>query len=123
MLTAGHTAGNTSQFYCKFCPKTNKKAFIFFFHDFIYLFLRDTEAQTQAEGEAGSLRGAQCGTPSQDPGSCPEPKANAQPLPPVAQEGFYLDSHGQHYLVHSVRREGCQVLSEVLGIPLIMKRV
>ena len=32
--------------------------------------MRDTqrEAETQAEGEAGSLQGAQCGTPSQDPG-------------------------------------------------------
>ena len=42
-----------------------------FFKDFIYLFMRDTvkEAETQAEGEAGSLRGAQCGSPSQDLGS------------------------------------------------------
>ena len=32
--------------------------------------MRDTqrEAETQAEGEADSLRGAGCGTPSQDPG-------------------------------------------------------
>ena len=31
---------------------------------FIYLFMKDTkrEAETQAEGEAGSLWGAQCGT-------------------------------------------------------------
>ena len=36
----------------------------FFFLDFIYLFMRDTEreAETQAEGEAGSPWGAQCGT-------------------------------------------------------------
>ena len=36
---------------------------------FIYLFLRDTEreTETQAEGEVGSLRGAQCGTQSRDP--------------------------------------------------------
>ena len=32
---------------------------------FIYLFMR--EAETQGEGEAGSLQGAQCGTRSQDP--------------------------------------------------------
>ena len=40
-----------------------------FFRDFIYLFMRDTqrEAETQAEEEAGSLWGAQCGTWSQDP--------------------------------------------------------
>ena len=36
----------------------------FFFKDFIYLFMRDTEreAETQAEGEAGSMQGTQCGT-------------------------------------------------------------
>lgn len=36
---------------------------------FIFLFMRDTqrEAKTQAEGEAGPPRGAQCGTRSQDP--------------------------------------------------------
>ena len=40
--------------------------FFLFKKDFIYLFMR--EAETQAEGEAGSLRGAGCGTRSQDPG-------------------------------------------------------
>ena len=39
----------------------------FFFKDFIYLFMRDTEAETQVEGEAGSLQGAQCGIWYQDP--------------------------------------------------------
>ena len=34
----------------------------------------------QAEGEAGSLQGARTGTGSPDPGSHPEPKADAQPL-------------------------------------------
>ena len=33
---------------------------------FIYSW-RHTEAETQAEGEAGSMQGAQCGTRSQDP--------------------------------------------------------
>ena len=33
--------------------------FSFFFLDFIYLFMRDTEGrETQAEGEAGSSQGA-----------------------------------------------------------------
>ena len=41
---------------------------------------REREAETQAEGEAGSPQGAQCGTRSQTPGSRPEPKADAQPL-------------------------------------------
>ena len=36
----------------------------FFLKDFIYLFMRDTgrEAEIQAEGEAGSMQGARCGT-------------------------------------------------------------
>ena len=48
------------------------------FKDFINL----REAETEAEGEAVFLRGARCGTRSQDhdPGSCPELKADAQPL-------------------------------------------
>ena len=41
---------------------------MFFFNDFIYLFLRDRErereAETQAEGEAGSMQGAWRGTQS-----------------------------------------------------------
>ena len=43
----------------------------FFFLRF-YLFIHERhtqrEAETQVEGEAGSLRGAQCGTRSQDSG-------------------------------------------------------
>ena len=42
------------------------KRIFFFYKDFIYLLMRDTqgerEAETQAEGEAGSMQGAQCGT-------------------------------------------------------------
>ena len=38
--------------------------FICLFKDLIYLFMRDTEkeAETLAEGEAGSLQGARCET-------------------------------------------------------------
>ena len=38
----------------------------FFKKYFMYLFMRNTkrEAETQAEGEVGSLWGARCGTPS-----------------------------------------------------------
>ena len=34
--------------------------YYYYFQDFIYLFMRDTqrEAETQAEGEAGSMQGA-----------------------------------------------------------------
>ena len=44
--------------------------------------MRDTqrEAETQAEGETGSSEGARCETRSQTWGSCPEPRADAQPL-------------------------------------------
>ena len=42
----------------------------------------EREAETQAEGEVGSMLGARYGTRSQDPGSHPEPKADAQPLSP-----------------------------------------
>ena len=46
--------------------------------------MRDTqrEAETLAEGEAGS----------RTPGSCPEPKADTQPLshPDVAKWGFFF---------------------------------
>ena len=43
-----------------------------------YLFLR--EAETQAEREAGSLGEPNVGLDPRTPGSCPEPKAEAQPL-------------------------------------------
>ena len=33
---------------------------------FIYLWETQKEAETQADGEAGSMQGAWCGTPSQD---------------------------------------------------------
>ena len=44
--------------------------------------MRDTErgAETQAEGEVGSLQEAQCGTRSLVLGSCPDLKADVQPL-------------------------------------------
>ena len=48
--------------------------------DFIYLFTRDTEreseAETLAEGEVGSMQGARCGTQLGTTVSCPELKAD-----------------------------------------------
>ena len=43
--------------------------FVYFFKDFIYLSMRDIEreAETQAEGKAGSMQGARCGTLNQGP--------------------------------------------------------
>ena len=49
-----------------------------FFKDFIYLFMRDTEreAETQAEGEEGSMhREPDVGFDPRSPGSRPRPKA------------------------------------------------
>ena len=54
--------------------KTRNTQFIhsdsFFKKYFIYLFMRNTErgAETQAEGEAGTLQRARCGTQTRDPG-------------------------------------------------------
>ena len=39
-----------------------------FFFFLIFIYSWETEAETWAEGEAGSLQGARCGTWSQDPG-------------------------------------------------------
>ena len=41
---------------------------------------RGGEAETQAEGQAGSLRGAHEGLDPRTPGSQPESKADVQPL-------------------------------------------
>ena len=46
--------------------------------------MRDTqrEAETQAEGEAGSLWAARCGTRSRDPGITSWAEGGAKPLSP-----------------------------------------
>ena len=51
---------------------------ISFFLRFYLLLIheKEREAETQAEGEAGSMLGLDPGTP----GSCPGPKADAEPL-------------------------------------------
>ena len=41
---------------------------------------REREAETQAEGEAGSMQGAQCGTRSQDSKITPWAEGGAKPL-------------------------------------------
>ena len=82
--------------------------------DFIYLFMRDSEreAETQAEGEAGSLQGAQCGLDPKTPGSCPEPKADAQ----------LLSHPGVPYLASSVRRHPWPAYSAHCIYPLNIPR-
>ena len=55
--------------------------------------MKDTEreAETRAEGEAGSMQGARRGTRSRILGPRPEPKADAQPLShPGAPPAFFL---------------------------------
>ena len=42
-----------------------------FFKTLLFIPEKDKEAETQAEGEAGSPWGARCGTRSQDPGIMP----------------------------------------------------
>ena len=41
---------------------------------------REREAETQAAGEAGSMQGVQCGTPSGDSRITPWAKGGAKPL-------------------------------------------
>ena len=60
-------------------------SFFFFFlkiYLFIYLFMRDTErkAETQEEGEAGSMQGARHGTRSCDSRITPWTEGGAKPL-------------------------------------------
>ena len=43
---------------------------------------REREAETQAEGEAGSMQGAQCGTRSQDSRIAPWAKGRRQTAEP-----------------------------------------
>ena len=57
-----------------------KLSFFFFKILFICSWETQREAETQAEGEAGSLQGAPCGTRPQGPGSGPETKADTQLL-------------------------------------------
>ena len=62
--------------------------------------MRDTEAETEAEGEAGSSQGAQCRTGSQTPGSHSELKADAQPLSRSGVPILYLFKENMVKLVN-----------------------
>ena len=54
---------NLSYISLKFsCIFRVAKCIVFFKILFIYLFMREREAETQVEGEAGSMQGAHCGT-------------------------------------------------------------
>ena len=59
----------------------SKPVFLFcFVLDFIYLFMRKREAETQAEGEAGSMQGARRGTRSRVSRIRPWAAGGAKPL-------------------------------------------
>ena len=51
-----------------------------FFSFNLFIHEKHIERQKQAEEEAGSLWEPDAGLDSRTPGSCPEPKADAQPL-------------------------------------------
>ena len=66
---------------------------LFFKKDFVYLLIRDTEreAETQTEGEAGSMWGVRRGTRSWVSRITPGLKAGAQPLSHTGvPDGLYL---------------------------------
>ena len=56
--------------------------FIFYILKILYIYSWETQrgAETQAEGEAGPCREPDVGLDPRTPGSCPEQKANSQPL-------------------------------------------
>ena len=74
--------GRVFEFKSCLCHLPASLCLCFLFLKKISLFLRDTEskAETQAEGEVGSLRRARYGTRSWILRSCPELKADTQPL-------------------------------------------
>ena len=54
---------------------------LIFFKDFIYLFIgTERGAETQTEGEAGSMQGARCGTQSRVSRITPQAAGGAKPL-------------------------------------------
>ena len=59
---------------------TSWEVIFIFLKDFIYLFMRDREAETQAEEEAGSMQGAQRGTRSGASKIRPPAEGGAKPL-------------------------------------------
>ena len=65
--------------------------------------MRDT--QREAEGEAGSLQGADAGFDPSTLGSRPEPKADAQPLshPGALNWKFLTQNHELHHLFERER--------------------
>ena len=67
----------------------------FFFKDFIYLFMRDTEreVETQAEGEASSTHGAQCRTQSPDSRILPWAEGRHQTAEPPRDPLIFISNN------------------------------
>ena len=76
----------------EYIPQGNIYIDFFFKILFIYSWKTEREAETQAEGEAGSLQGAWCGTQSQDPGITPwtEGRCSTTKLPRCFLTIFYI---------------------------------
>ena len=52
--------------------------------------MRERKTETQAEGEAGSMQGAGCGTQSRDSRITPLPKAGTRPLSHTGVPSTYI---------------------------------
>ena len=65
---------------------------------------RDREAETQTEGEAGSLQGARCVTRSQILGSHPGPEADAQPLSHPGVPGMTKIKRNDQQMFHGYEK-------------------
>ena len=81
----------------KACPMSTKGNLFFEKKKpyFICLLMRDTqrEAETQAEGEAGSLQGARCGTRTQDPRSTTSARGRCSTTEPPRYPGMSILCH------------------------------
>ena len=78
------------------------------FKDSIYSFLRDTEAEAQAEGEAGSLRGARRGTRSRVPEMPPGAEGRRSTAgPPRPGIPVFCPQHRNFPRIHSWPKTGC----------------
>ena len=67
----------------------------------MFIHERHREAETQAEREAGSLQEPDMGLDPGPPGSCPEPKADVQPLSHPGIPKFAVVLNFMTKIVHS----------------------
>ena len=87
-----------------------RAVFIYFlFFKIFYLFIheRHREAETEAEGEAGSLRGACCGTRSQDPGITTQAKGRRSTAEPPRRPSSWVFSPSSSHPLLPANPEAC----------------